>query len=65
MTQPPKTREYTYLVGRVPLTAMLTEEQAQRMGAKLVEDDQPEPEDKPEPDTDAVEKSRRARPKKA
>lgn len=39
--KPAPTREYTYLVGRVPITALLTEEQATRYGATPVEPDEP------------------------
>ncbi len=62
MTQPPKLREYTYLVGRVPITAMLTEEQAKRMNAELVDSEETQELETPQPD--AVDKSRRTRPKK-
>jgi hypothetical protein len=62
MAEPQKLREYTYLVGRVPITAMLTEDQAKRMNAELVEEKKNQDEDVPEhPQEDVPDKVRRAR----
>lgn len=45
MSQPQELKEYTYHVGHVPTTAMLTEAQAQRLGATPVDEDEDTPQE--------------------
>lgn len=49
------TREYTYMVGSLPITALLTEEQAARYGAVPVGEEEPQTQE------DVADKARRPR----
>lgn len=45
MSEPVELKEYTYHVGHVPTTAMLTEAQAKRLGATPVDEDAEAPQE--------------------